>query len=836
MKRKITVSILAHVDAGKTTLSEALLYTAGAVRSFGRVDNGDCLLDYNSIERKRGVTVFSKQAVFETAESVFYLLDTPGHSDFTNEALRTLSVCDAAVLCVSATDGVQAHTSALWKLLENAGIPVFIFITKTDLPHAGHDALLSELTKKLSGACVDYTQEELNLEEIAELDEAALEEYLSAGDVPVSTQAKLFSGRKLFPCIFGSGLRLTAVDRLISCMDSLIVPPSYSSTFSARVYKIMRDGKNNRLTCMKITGGTLNNRDVVNYCGLSEKITEIRIYRGPKSESVDSVSAGDICAVRGLTATKPGQLLGAGGSVPGIHEEEAYTSCTLEILDGTDPGTAYKNMCLLAEEEPGLSPEWLEQTGEINLRLMGKLQTEVLCSVIKERFDMDVRLGKGRIIYKETVTGPVEGIGHYEPLRHYAEVHVAIEPLPRGSGVRIFSVVSEDELDRNWQNLILTNLGEKKHLGVLTGSELTDVSITLIAARAHLKHTEGGDFREASYRAVRQGLMNSESVLLEPWLRFKIITAPDKQGRVINDLRRMSAEIGDTVSAGEEAETCGIAPASEIRDYCDELVAFTSGRGRISLESAGYYPCHNAEDVIAAAGYNPERDIENTPDSVFCSHGAGMNVKWDKVPDYAHISTGYGKVKPVSEPRVRSFSIDDEELEAIMTREFGPISRPQYSAPAVNAAPQSYDILRPADEYLIIDGYNVIFADDGLKKLSEESLDHARDKLCERLKSYRAFRDCRLVLVFDGYKVKGSEGEKDAENGVFIVYTKENETADMYIEKLVHDIGKNYSVRVVTGDSLIRLSAMRSGVLRQSSAEFLKELEDTEKRIKMYLK
>ena len=826
--KKLTAGILAHVDAGKTTLSEALLYTAGSIRTLGRVDHKNAFLDSHELERQRGITIFSKQAQLKTDKMELCLLDTPGHVDFAAEAERTIQILDCAVLLISGTDGVQSHTETLWHLLRRNKVPTLVFVTKMDLPVCSREALMADIKAHLSENCLDFGAERNDewYENAAMSSEDALEELMESGTLSEDTLKTLISGEKIFPVLFGSGLKLQGIEELFAVLEAYIAQPEYGDEFGAKVYKILRDAKGNRLSCMKITGGSLKNRSMVN----GEKVTGLRIYSGAKFETTDEALPGDVVAVQGLSETFPGQGLGfeKNSLRPML---EPVLSYRINLPAGTDAQTALPKLRQLEDEDPMLRIVWNDRLKEICVQLMGQVQTEVLTEIIRSRFDMDVTIGSGGIMYKETIKSPVLGIGHYEPLRHYAEVHLALKPTEAGSGVSFFSDCREDVLDANWQNLILTNLSEKQHLGVLTGSPITDMSITLLAGKAHLKHTEGGDFRQAVYRAVRQGLMKAESVLLEPWYSFRIEVPPEQIGRAISDVRAMSGEF----EAEGASVITGMAPVSEMNGYAAVLASYTSGAGRISCVPAGYRPCHNAESVIEEFDYKPEADLDNSPDSVFCYHGAGTVIKWNEVDDYAHLDTGFGREKAPDAPlvRPRNLSLDDKELEAIMEREFGPIRRAQYTKP-VSAPIAEYSAPTAKTEYLIVDGYNVLFSWDELKKLSEDNLDLARSRLVDTLKSYRAFRGCELVLVFDGYKVAGNPGERD-NDGIHVVYTKENETADMYIEKFANDIGKNYSVRVVTNDSLIRLSALRSGVLRMSSAEFINELEDNKARMAEFI-
>lgn len=824
--KRLVVGVLAHVDAGKTTLSEAMLYTCGSIRKLGRVDHRNTALDTHELERARGITIFSKQAQLSTDTMQLCLLDTPGHVDFSAETERTLQVLDYAVLVISGSDGVQAHTETLWRLLDKHRVPTLIFATKMDLTGSSRDRIIEDVRLRLSESCFDFSEETDQLwENLAMCDERLLDKYMESGIVDEEDIARLISSRRVFPLLFGSGLKLEGVDGLIAFIEKYARQPEYSEQFGARVYKIMRDNQGNRLSCMKITGGSLKNRSLVN----GEKVTGLRIYSGARYESADEVTAGSIVAVQGLESTYAGQGLGVEeNSEPPMLEP--VLSYRVNLPNTVDPQTALKKLRILEDEDPQLRISWNKQLREIHVQLMGRVQTEVLASLIKERFDVDVSIDSGGIMYRETIKKPVEGVGHFEPLRHYAEVHLALEPAERGSGLSFFSRCSEDSLDGNWQNLILSHLAEKQHLGVLTGSPITDMRISLIAGRAHPKHTEGGDFREAVYRAVRQGLMKAESQLLEPWYEFHIEVPPEQIGRAISDVRAMSGEF----ETGHGGVVKGIAPVSEMNGYAPVLASYTSGRGRISCRLAGYYPCHNEKQVLDEMDYDPEADLQNTPDSVFCSHGAGTVVKWNEVEEHMHIDTGFGREKeqpPVYSPRF--FSIDDKELEAIMEREFGPIRRREYTRPQ-RAQEQEYLVQPSRREYLIVDGYNLIFGWDALKELAADNLELARGRLTDLLRSYRAFRDCELVLVFDGYKVTGSPGERDTD-GIHIVYTRENETADMYIEKLANDIGKNYAVRIVTNDSLIRLSALRSGVLRMSCAEFINEMGFVMDQISEYI-
>ncbi len=823
--KKLVLGILAHVDAGKTTLSEALLYTCGSIRRLGRVDHRDTALDTHRIERERGITVFSKQAQLRTDNMELCLLDTPGHADLTAETERTLDVIDCALLVISGSDGVQAHTETLWRLLERRKVPTIIFATKMDLTASDRQRILADLRTRLSEGCFDLTDKTQDTREsIAMCDEELFEKLASGGDICDEDISRLIAERKLFPVLYGSGLKLQGVRELIEFIEKYAPSPAYPEEFGARIYKIMRDVRGRRLSCMKITGGELHNRGSIN----GQTVTELRVYSGANYETVQSAAAGSIVAVQGLDDSYAGQGLGFERDTA-RPETEPVMSYRIELPEGADALSAYRQLKQLEDEDPQLHMEWNERLREISVHIMGRVQTEVLTELIRERFDLDVTISSGGIAYKETVAAPVYGVGHFEPLRHYAEVHLLIEPMPRGSGLSFESRCPSDELDRNWQSLIMTNLAEKTHLGVLTGSPLTDVKISLIAGRAHIKHTEGGDFREAVYRAVRQALMKAGSVLLEPCLEFRLEVPPEQIGRAISDVRAMSGSFDTEGSSVIK----GIAPVSEMNGYAEILASYTSGRGRLSCRPAGYYPCHNARQVIETVGYDPEADLDNTADSVFCSHGAGTVVKWSEVERFAHIAPKTGGEPPEAVQRPRYFSIDDKELEAIMEREFGPVRRRMYTKAQTQEAPE-FSVAPSKREYVIVDGYNFIFGTPEYKELAAASLSLARERLSDTLRSYRAMRDCELVLVFDGYRVAGNTGERETQ-GIRTVYTRENETADMYIEKLANDIGKNYSVKVVTNDSLIRLSAMRSGVLRMSVKEFSDELDGVMKRIMEYI-
>ena len=829
----IVLGILAHVDAGKTTLSEAMLYLSGKLKKLGRVDHRDSFLDNNSLERARGITIFSKQAVMPLGEMTVTLLDTPGHVDFSAEAERSLQVLDYAVLVISGTDGVQAHTETLWKLLERYNVPVFIFVTKMDLPGCDRQEIMDGLRTRLSERCVDFSAEgEALFESAAMCSEEAMDEYIETGSIGTKRMRDMLRRREIFPCCFGSGLRTEGVAEFLNTLELYARPGDYGEDFSARVYKIARDAQGNRMTFMKVTGGALRVRSLMKYAdrdgnAFEEKISQLRIYSGAKYDTAETVLPGQICAALGLTGTYPGQGLGAAGDFaePLLEPVMSYR---VILPPQSDPAVLLPKLMQLDQEDPQLHIVWNERTREISVQLMGRVQAEIFRSLVKERFDTDITLDTGRIMYRETIKDTVEGVGHFEPLRHYAEVHLLLEPLPRGSGIELSSICPEDELDRSWQRLILTHLAEKQHIGVLTGSPVTDIRFTLAAGRAHIKHTEGGDFRQATYRAVRQGLMQAESVLLEPWYSFVLEVPAEQIGRAISDVRAMNGEIDSPEDTGGMMRLEGAAPVAGMNEYMQELLAYTHGRGRLSLTPGGYRACRDQQKIVDAIGYEAERDTDNPADSVFCSHGAGVNIPWDQVKDYMHLESclkpPVEETAPAAAPRYRSLSIDDRELEAIMEREFGKIKRPQYSARQVNAA-ASEPVFEKKPEFIIVDGYNLIFAWDELKKLAADRLDLARGRLMDMLSNYCGFTKAKLVLVFDGFRTPGNPGSREDYHNINVAFTKDGETGDAYIERLADEIGKNYSVRVVTSDNLIRLSALRSGVLRCSSGEFKNEVE-----------
>ena len=847
--KRLVIGILAHVDSGKTTLSEAMLFRSGEIRRLGRVDHGDAFLDTNEIEREKGITIFSKQAELTAGETEITLLDTPGHIDFSTEAERTLQVLDYAVLVISGTDGVQSHTETLWELLKRYEVPAFVFVNKMDISAFEQAELMDELKKRLGDGCVDFGGRNGDgfAEECALCSERLMEEALS--DDPVSDEAlsEAISARTLFPCFFGSALKLEGIDEFLDALDRYTLKKVYPKTFGAKVFKISEDEQGKRLTHMKITGGSLRVRDRIDGRERggeewSEKADRIRIYSGEKARSVDEALPGMVCAVSGLTKTYPGEGLGCepDSDIPVLEPVLTYR---VELDGKTDVHTALSELRRIEEEEPQLHIIWNEHLKEIHIQLMGEVQIEVLRRIIFERFGMRVEFGRGSISYRETIAEPVVGIGHFEPLRHYAEVHLMLEPLQRGEGLIFETDCPEGMLDKNWQRLVLTHLKEKTHIGVLTGSPITDMKITLIAGRAHKKHTEGGDFRQATYRAVRQGLRSAKSILLEPWYKFRLEVPQENIGRAMTDIKNMGGEFEAPHTAGEISVMTGSVPVSEMRDYHTELTNYTRGRGRLFTTLLGYRECHNADEVIADIGYDCDGDIENPADSVFCAHGSGFLVKWDEVGDYAHVENGVGENDEENgETRVSEYIsrvADDDELMRIFEKTYGPVKRRSSSSPVVRraAAKPKYKS-RPLPQgplYVLVDGYNIIFAWDELKKAAEESLDLARELLINRMANYRGFTQCELILVFDAYKVKGNPGEVENIHGISVVYTKEAETADMYIEKVTHELGRKHRVRVATSDNLEQLIILGAGAVRVSAAEFEKEVEDTEDEIRRYL-
>ncbi len=843
-KKHISVGLLAHVDAGKTTLSEGMLYVSGSIRKLGRVDHQDAFLDTYELERSRGITIFSKQALFSWKNMDMTLMDTPGHVDFSAEMERTLQVLDYAVLVISATDGVQGHTETLWRLLKQYNIPVFIFINKMDQKGTSRDAILIELKKRFGDGCIDFSQNietlpdrEAWYEELAVCGEKLLEEYLETGEITKDSIQDGVAERKIFPCFFGSALQIKGVEELLEGLYELTKSLTYSAAFGAKVYKISRDEQGNRLTYLKVTGGTLSVKDVLP--GTEEKINQIRMYSGQKYEVAKEVQAGRVCAVTGLYQTYPGQGIG--------HEEaqdmfilEPVLTYRLQFPDDLDVHHMLQNMKQLEEEDPQLHIVWEEQLGEIHVQLMGEVQTEVLKSIIKERFGVPVEFGSGNIVYKETIKAPVEGIGHFEPLRHYAEVHLLLEPGERGSGIQFDLDCSEDILDRNWQRLILTHLEEKEHKGVLTGSPVTDVKITLITGRAHVKHTEGGDFRQATYRAVRQGLKKAHNILLEPYYNFRIEVPADNIGRAMADIQKMYGSFEHPEMEAETSVLTGVVPVSTMKGYHTQLLAYTGGRGRLNCSLKGYGECHNPEEVVENKAYDSETDLDNPTGSVFCAHGAGFVVKWNLVEKYMHVES------PVKAPQTKHelpvyhqpmsssrIELTPKELDAIYQRTPDPVRTKSLTGPITVKAPQTVQGLRKhgarekkkAGEYLLVDGYNIIFAWEELKNLAEINMESARNKLMDILANYQGYRQCTLILVFDAYKVDGNQGEIQKYHNIEVVYTKEAETADQYIEKTVRSMDKNYSITVATSDALEQVIIMGQGGQRLSARGLKEEVE-----------
>lgn len=846
--KRLVIGILAHVDAGKTTLSEALLYQTGALKKLGRVDHRDAFLDTFALERERGITIFSKQAELMLPDTAVTLLDTPGHVDFSAEMERTLQVLDCAVLVVSGTDGVQAHTETLWRLLARRRIPTFIFINKMDIQSTDRAALLAELKSRLDAGCVDFGAPDSMAEELAVCDETVLEHYLESGKISESDIASLTASRKVFPCYFGSALKLDGVEALLDGIDRYAQAPQYGERFGARVFKIARDGQGNRLTYLKITGGSLAVRSQLSGeedGGWQEKVNQIRVYSGEKYQAIEKAESGMVCAVTGLTHTRPGMGLGSAvGAMPPVLEP--VLNYRVGLPEGCDAHVMLQNLRQLEEEDPQLRVVWNERLGEIHLQLMGEVQLEILTRLIADRFGVEVSFDEGSIVYKETIAAPVIGIGHFEPLRHYAEVHLLLEPGERGSGMQFATACPTDALDLNWQRLVLTHLVEKAHRGVLTGAPVTDMKITLLAGRAHVKHTEGGDFREATYRAVRNGLMQAESILLEPYYAFRLELPEECVGRAMNDIQRMDGTFDPPEQQADGTVLTGTAPVSTMRNYWTEVAAYTKGRGRLSCTANGYAPCHNAAQVIEAIGYDAEHDTENTADSVFCSHGAGHVVKWDEVAAHAHVDSGVrlapeeeaAEQAPVYRPSASASAglDDDKELRALFERTYGPIKDRgfeafQQSRRKAATLEQLYVTRIRADDYLLVDGYNIIFAWDELHEMANADINAAREALINVLSNYQSVRKCHLIVVFDAYKVKGGVGSIEKRHGLHVVYTKEAETADMYIEQASYDLSRKHRVRVATSDGMEQMIILGHGAERLSATELKWEVEQANQHI-----
>ncbi len=852
-KERLTIGILAHVDAGKTTLAEGILYQTGSIRKAGRVDHGDAFLDTYALEKDRGITIFSKQAVFSLGEKEVTLLDTPGHVDFSAEMERTLQVLDCAVLVINGADGVQGHSETLWKLLERYQIPAFLFVNKMDQEGTDRERLLEELERRLSDRCLDFGRDLSDgefAESLAMCDEELLEQYLETGAISGEAVKALVTERKVFPCYFGSALRMEGIGALLEGIALYAEAPEYPEDFGARVYKISRDSQNTRLTHLKVTGGSLKVKQLLTGQGSQgvweEKADQLRIYSGAGFTAVGEAPAGTVCAVTGLSQTYCGQGLGfeEDSEAPLLEPVLEYR---LILPEGCDAVQMYGSLLKLEEEEPLLRVIWVEETGEIHAQVMGEVQIEILQSLIRERFGTEVSFGAGNIVYKETIRNTVEGVGHFEPLRHYAEVHLLLEPGEPGSGLQFFTDCGQDMLDKNWQRLVLTHLEEKRHRGVLTGSELTDVKITLVGGRAHQKHTEGGDFRQATYRAVRQGLMQAESVLLEPVYRYRLEVPSEMVGRALTDLQRMHGTFSAPEQQGEFSVLEGKVPVAAMGDYQREVISYTKGRGKLSCTLHGYEPCRNAEEVIAAYGYDPDADLENPSGSVFCSHGAGFQVPWDQVPRYMHVE-GRLKAAPEQKEELRAAAVsgqsyaagqaEDKELEAIFVRTYGPVERRRtgfdqtaYGAESgagrreagqTEARYRAKPSREPEKQYLLVDGYNIIFAWEELSELAERDIAAARGKLMDILSNYQGYKRCTVILVFDAYKVEGGTREIFRYHNIHVVYTKEAETADQYIEKTVHEIGRRHQVTVATSDGLEQVIILGQGG-RRMSARGLKE-------------
>ena len=856
--KKIVIGILAHVDSGKTTLSEALLYQSGNISRLGRVDHRNSFLDTFSLERNRGITIFSKQAVLKYKDTEFTLLDTPGHVDFSAETERTLQVLDYAVLVISATDGIQSHTQTLWKLLAKYNVPCFIFINKMDLDGADREQVVSELKTKFSDGCVDFDRNNTSefYENIALCDEKLLNQYYESETIKKDDIITCIKSRKIFPCRFGSALRLEGVVEFLECLYSYTETPKYSSEFAGKVYKISED-KGQRLTFLKITGGSLKVKEILksDKNEHSEKVNQIRIYSGDKFSTVDEAAAGTVCAVTGITFAGPGDGLGTEENT-GLPVLEPVLTYRLELPDDINVHTALEKMKILEAEDPQLKVVWNERPGEIQVQLMGDVQLEVLQLIIAERFGINVFFGKGNIIYKETIADTVEGVGHFEPLRHYAEVHLLLKPAKRDSGIVFKSNCKEDLLDKNWQRLILTHLYEKTHIGVLTGSPITDMEITLVSGKAHAKHTEGGDFRQATYRAVRHGMRCAKSVLLEPVYEFTLEVPTENIGRAMTDIQRMHGNFSTPETTGDCSVISGTAPVSTMYDYSREVIQYTHGKGKLICTLKGYEPCHNADEVIENIGYDCDSDTDNSCDSVFCSHGAGYTVKWNEVKSHMHLPSALSAPKkeyaeksktafPKYKDRDNLFALD-KELMQIFEQTYGPVkgrsNNPNQNHFSFTKSSENQSenkkhnsVRTPkysGTEYLLVDGYNVIFAWDSLKALAKDNVDGARNTLINILCNYQGYKKCEVILVFDAYKVRGNTGDVEKIDNINVVYTKEAETADMYIEKVSHKLAKNNKVRVVTSDALEQLIILEGGALRVSSKEFFYEIKQAEDDIR----
>ena len=852
--KHICIGILAHVDSGKTTLSEGLLYASGALRKLGRVDHGDAFLDTDALERERGITIFAKQAMLTVGEREFTLLDTPGHVDFSAEMERTLSVLDYAVLVISGSDGVQSHTRTLWRLLTRYEVPTFLFINKMDLAGTDKSALMERLTQTLSAECVDFSAPPQERDEaLALCDEAALESLLERGSIDDSLISEMIKSRKVFPCFFGSALKMDGVEDFLSALARFTVAPEYPSEFGAKVFKISRDAQGARLTWLKVTGGALRVKAPLSYRAQNqdyqEKADQLRLYSGIKFRTLEKAGAGSVVAVTGLSHSYVGLGLGteAEASAPLLQPVLTYQ---LVLPDGADAHSALTKLRELEEEDPMLRIVWDERYGQIHVQLMGKIQLEILRRRILDRFGLAVTFGEGSIVYRETIASPVLGMGHFEPLRHYAEVQLLIEPLPRGTGIQLASNLATDALDLNWQRLIFTHLLEREHAGVLTGSALTDVRFTLVAGRAHLKHTEGGDFRQATYRAVRQGLMQAESLLLEPYYDFRLEVPAECVGRAMTDLQNMGGTVDSPQSVGENTVLTGYAPVRTLRDYFTDVAAYTRGRGQLSCAVRGYETCQNQDEIVALLGYDAERDTDNPASSVFCDHGGSITIPWNEVAQHVHCDSGihFGKEeteeKSAPPPRrgggAGSAYAADKELQEIFERTYGKVERRAFEPakkPARTSLADHYDVTIHSEdtEYLLVDGYNIIFAWDELQRLAAQDIAAARGALIDILANYQGFRKCRVIVVFDAYKVKGNPGSVQTVHGVKVVYTKEAETADTYIERATYELRRERRVRVATSDGPEQVIILGHGALRVSARAFHAEVEAAEGQISAVL-
>ena len=835
--KRLTTGIMAHVDAGKTTLTEAMLYLTGNIRRLGRVDHGDAFLDTQELERERGITIYAKQAILRRGDLELTLMDTPGHVDFSAETERALQVLDCAILVVSAADGVQGHTETLWQLLEEAGVPVFLFVNKMDQPNEGKTAILKQLEGRLGHGFVDMADPEARGEGAALCSEELMERYLSGKEFTQEELAALVVQRQLFPVYFGSALQVEGVEELLDGIQAYTLEPEWPQEFGARVFKITRDERGERLTWLKVTGGQLRVREVLHGPNWEEKVNQIRLYSGAKFTAVDVAPAGTVCAVTGLTRTAAGEGLGAEKNWTGPRLEPVLSYQVIPP-EGVDASTLLERLRRLEEEDPQLQVEWEPHAEQVRVKLMGQVHREVLERELRRRFDLDVTFGPGSIVYLETLAKPVEGVGHFEPLRHYAEVHLLLEPLERGAGLQIDTVCSEDVLDGNWQRLILTHLVERQHVGVLTGSPITDLKLTLLTGKGHLKHTEGGDFRQATYRAIRQGLMMGETILLEPWYTFRLEVPGESVGRAMTDVQRMCGEFEGPQMRGEMAVLTGSLPVSEVGDYWSQVAAYTQGRGRFSCRLDGYRPCHNTQQVVEERGYDSDRDVDNPSGSVFCDHGAGVHVPWNEVRSHMHVDSGWlpeeeraRKAQPAPQFQ-RGYASQvalDKELEEIFARTYGAVKPRAFHSVKATTKPKERPWKglkkRTGKDYLLVDGYNIIHAWEDLSALAREDLDGARAKLIDLLRNYQSWRGCQVIVVFDAYKVKGGKGAVEQLGDLYVVYTKEAETADMYIERTTYQLSRDNRVRVATSDGLEQMIILGHGAQRMSAAELKYEVD-----------